>query len=217
MQWEEIEVPAKGALFSVWGSSPTDIWAGGNLGTLFHYNGSQWNIDSLPHPKYPDFEYSLNISEINGFSSNLMYIYSYTVFPGGSDLNHFFSYEKGHISLQDSTWEHVYEMWVSPSGNLYKAAIEGFYLWTGNNWQKVSDFFQTYGIRGTSDKNIFIAGESLGKSRVMHYNGSDWYEYEALQTDIIFYRDVFTIDNEVFVCGYTKGGWPSKTVIWHGK
>lgn len=216
-EWEEVEVPAKGELFSIWGNSPDDIWAGGNFGTLFHYNGAQWNLDSLPHQGYAEFEYSLSINEIKGFSSEIMYLYSYSLFPGYSALRHFFKYDNSEFFIVDSTWEPTYELWISPPGNLYKAAIEGIYIWAGSKWEKISEFFQAYGIHGTSDENIFVTGEAFGKYRVMHYNGSDWYEYESLQTESVRYRDIFTIDDEVFVCGYTKGGWPNKTVILNGK
>lgn len=216
-EWEEVEVPAKGELFSIWGNTPDDIWAGGNFGTLFHFNGVQWNIDSLPHPGYPDFEFSLNVNEIKGVSSNIMYLNSYSVFPGYIALNHFFKYDNGDFFMVDSTWDPTHELWISPSGKLYKAAIEGTYIWAGSKWEKISDLFQTYGIHGTSDENIFVTGKAFEKYRVMHYNGSDWYEYESLQTESVRYRDIFTIDDEVFVCGYTKGGWPSKTIILNGK
>jgi hypothetical protein len=217
-EWEEIEVPALGELFSVWGSSPGDIWVGGNHGTLFHYNGVMWDTKSLPHPGYPDFEISLNVKEIFGFSSNHIILFSYSVFPNSHTLYHSFSYENGFTTLQDSVWNHtIYELWKSPSGNMYKVTSRGIYLRSDNAWGKISDDLWTYGVHGTSDKNIFVVCKSYDKYRVMHYNGTDWHEFEELQREDVFLRDVFTIDNEVFVVGYTATGWPSKTIVWHGE
>lgn len=216
-EWEEIVVPAMGELTSVWGSSPDDIWAGGNHGTLFHYNGTEWKVKDLPHSGYSDLEVSLNVKEIYGYSSDHIYFYSYSVFPYGRILYHTFSYENRIIALQDSVWGNsTNELWQSPEGNMYKATTSGIYKEDNKNWEKISDN-KTYAIHGTCDKNIFAVCQSMDGFILLHFNGIDWYVFEELQREDVFYRDVFTIDNEVFVVGYTSGAWPSKTIVWHGK
>src|SRR5262249_28258975 len=41
--WETQTSPVPGPFLSdVWGTSPTDVWAVGNGGTILHYNGSSW-------------------------------------------------------------------------------------------------------------------------------------------------------------------------------
>ena len=217
-EWEEIEVPALGELFSVWGSSPDDIWAGGNHGTLFHYDGVQWSVENLPHQGYPDFDVSLNISSIIGYSSNLIFFFTYSVFPYGAHLNHIFTYESNNISFLDSVWHFdSYDLWRSPEDKMYRATSRGVYLRHDNTWEKISDECLALGIHGINDHNIFIVCSSYGKYRVMHFNGSDWFEFENLHREDVFYSDVFTVDDEVFVVGYTLGTWPSKTMIWRGK
>ena len=217
-EWEEIEVPALGELFSVWGSSPGDIWVGGNHGTLFHYDGGQWNVKNLPHPGYPDFDVSLNINGIIGYSSNYIFFFTYSVFPYGAHLNHIFTYEDNSIALQDSLWRFdTYGLWQSPEEKIYRATSNGIHLSSDTVWEEVYGNCKAYSIHGTNDNNIFITYASFGKYRVMHFNGTDWYEYEQLQCENVFYQDVFTIDNEVFVVGYTLGTWPSKTIVWHGQ
>ena len=112
---------------------------------------------------------------------------------------------------------------MSPSGNLYKTNYDGVYKWKNGNWHSISEglekkynYIDVFGIHGTSDENIFITARQDGY-RVFHYNGSDWYEYKQLHTNSAAYFNIFTIEGEVFVTGYTTDGFPNKTVIWHGK
>ncbi|HLK38070.1 MAG TPA: hypothetical protein VKU41_15015, partial [Polyangiaceae bacterium] len=37
-------LPTTNSLYAVWEASPTDIWAAGDLGTIEHFDGSQWTL-----------------------------------------------------------------------------------------------------------------------------------------------------------------------------
>lgn len=43
VQWVRVPAPTRGAsLFSVWGSSASDVWAVGSGGTILHFDGQAW-------------------------------------------------------------------------------------------------------------------------------------------------------------------------------
>ena len=216
-KWEEIEVPPKETLLSVWGSAPDDIWAGGNSGTLFHYNESQWKVDSLPHPGYPDYDVSLNINDINGYSADSVFFSTLSVLPLGELLDHFFLYSKNKFTLLDSSGKHTYETWLSPQGIFYKATNYGIFVKTKNHWEAFYSGHKVLAMTGSDDSNIWAITKKYYDWYVLHYNGTDWYTFENIPIGNTVLQDIFLIDDEVFICGYTNSDWPNKTIVFHGK
>ena len=51
--WKEVNTYSGSALIDIYGKSPSDIWAGGESSTLFHYNGSTWERDSINYTAPP--------------------------------------------------------------------------------------------------------------------------------------------------------------------
>jgi hypothetical protein len=44
--WSALNSGTASMLYGVWGSSPSDVFAVGNVGTILHYNGSAWSAMS---------------------------------------------------------------------------------------------------------------------------------------------------------------------------
>jgi hypothetical protein len=42
MSWSTVTIGTRSILWSIWGSSATDVWAVGDNGTILHYNGTNW-------------------------------------------------------------------------------------------------------------------------------------------------------------------------------
>lgn len=217
--WEDIDIPQKEWLRCIYGDAPDNVWAAGNQNTLFHYNGSQWQTDSLPHPGYPGFEVSIAGKTMTGDSINGIYLATYSIIES-VPWDHLFMWDGNHWCVQDSGMEYtekgINRLWMSPSGTLYKTSYDGVHQRINDQWEAISEDMSCFGIHGTADDNIFITAD-LDGGRVFHYNGADWYEYEELHfTDVVYYH-IFTIEGEVFVTGRTLGGFPNKTIIWHGR
>jgi hypothetical protein len=220
--WQQIDIPySEDILFSIWGSSPDDIWAGGMNGRLYYFDGSAWTSDSLPHPGYPQYEVSLLIAQITGNSIGNAYLHTYTIRGiDGSNLNHFYHRSNGHWVLMDSTYRLEYELWMSPGNVLYRGTGgTGLFTWTGSGWMNIIDEGTILGIHGPSDDNLFIADRYYSNNDILHYNGKDVYEFTQLRSTEILYTDVFYTQGHVFVVGQgtTEPGYPSRTVVWHGK
>lgn len=217
--WEDIDIPKKDWLRCIYGDAPDNVWAAGNQNTLFHYNGSQWQTDSLPHPGYPGFEVSIAGKTMTGDSINGIYLATYSIIEG-VPWDHLFMWDGNHWCVQDSGMEYtekgINRLWMSPSGTLYKTSYDGIHQRINDQWEAISEDMSCFGIHGTADDNIFITAD-LDGGRVFHYNGADWYEYEQLYFTDIRYYHIFTIEEEVFVTGRTLGGFPNRTIIWHGR
>ncbi len=64
---------------------------------------------------------------------------------------------------------------------------------SGNTWITIKAGI--YGqFNGTNEKNIFLANQDFG---VLHYNGIDWFRFDALPW--LRYYDVEVFDDAVFM------------------
>ncbi|HHJ52479.1 MAG TPA: hypothetical protein ENJ89_04740 [Caldithrix abyssi] len=114
-----------------------------------------------------------------------------------------------------NTYRTLAGIWVSPSG---KAYFGGY----GLNKLDGEEFINIYGpisvtsVYGLDDRDVFFTALKDG-GRFYYYNGRQVYEYEELFNPDVLYTGVWSYGSEVFVSGFTMGGFPNKTIIWHGK
>src|SRR6266436_350373 len=50
--WSTVPNGSTQQLMGVWGTSSSDVWAGGQLGTILHYNGTTWSTFTNPATDY---------------------------------------------------------------------------------------------------------------------------------------------------------------------
>jgi hypothetical protein len=203
ISWKEHKVTGGRSLESIKGLSPSDIWACGWNGTIWHYTGGKWVREYVNVDVPPSGEFFLNDIQPmpNGDVFMIGFIHQNDIVK---TTRFFFKREHGKWKILDSAiimlgrieekWGYA-DLWLSPKGKLYSCG-GGVYEWDGNSWRQI--IYSTIWLAkmfGTSEKNIFIAGH-LGV--VMHYNGSDWYRF----TEIDYGRSYFSgvvVTNEVFL------------------
>ena len=219
LQWSEVMLPRKRLLERVWGISPNDIWMGGINGTLYHYDGSAVNPDSVPYPIPADADPFYNFVSFAGNSSEGSYALLST--PGGR--YYMFSHQSGTWAAVDSFFYYYKTMmWFSPEGTMYITG-SGVYRMIGNQWESLGlDAILSLRICGADDNNLFVVGYSSDESgiygTVYHYNGSDWFEFKQLRLYNGNYWGIWTDGKEVFVVGSNLySDFPQKTFILHGK
>jgi hypothetical protein len=113
-------------LFSLWGSSPTDIWAVGSgstaLVTLWHYDGASW---------------SRNTSSL---SSNLICVYGFA---------------QNDVYACDAPGNGVYHFNGQQWSNVYNYNIPGTYLYSTNIWGESSNNIYVAGAISTIDSDNY--------------------------------------------------------------
>jgi len=135
--------------------------------------------------------------------------------------HYFFRRRSGNWSVVDSfviqpgrienKWGYA-DLWASPSGTLYSCGV-GVHRWNGTNWTMLFDHPNFLSrLTGTSDHNIFVVGHF---GTVLHYNGTDWFQFKDMDNLGVVYSGVWTDGKEAFIVGYTNDG--GKTLILHGK
>jgi photosystem II stability/assembly factor-like uncharacterized protein len=219
-QWREQRVLRRNALFSISATSPNDIWTCGRNGSLFHFDGTAWNKDSVLANVPVGGEFLL--WNVKASSSSEAYILG-TLYQNSLAriTSYFFKRSNQKWALVDSFYVEPGRfdakfgqngLWVSPTGTLYSFGPHIF-RWTGSSWVKIFDFFDALRrMSGASDNNFFAVGDF---GNILHYNGNDWYQFKELKNQNAVYSSVWTDGQELFVVGYLNDG--SKTLVLHGK
>ena len=190
--------------------SINDIWCGGGEGTLFHYDGEQWEKNFFLQKNWL-------INNICGVASDDIFL---TIIqkPTSDDNNY---YEAQYLSHFDGVrWSVIdsniytnnytrtsFPLYITKIQNeFYGSGEKGITKWDGNSWKTIADNYQGI-IEGTSSKNIFLASKTFG---MLHYNGVDWYRF--YDVPIMNYFGLIVFDNEVFIISSDL----VKTFVIHG-
>lgn len=181
-------------LYSVWGSSPEDVWAVGDKGTIIHWDGIQW--------EKVDVGITKRITAIWGTSKDDIYVVPISELTGITSALY---------KYNDSMWEKVYNsigifsttLWKTPGGKLL---IGGTALleYNGSSLQEIQIPGRTRGIvkiRGSNVNNIFTAGDF---GEITHFNGLNWKDIDIFEVPDGRYRVLYSVwctENKVFVVG----------------
>jgi hypothetical protein len=164
------ELPLSQDLNDVWGSGPDDVYAVGQLGALFHYNGADWTQVVL-----------------TGMTNTLTGVW-------GTAANDVFAVGNDTIMHYDGTgWSGMYippawgpgqleDVWGTASDNVFAVGgglNPGFsgsdkaWIYNGTTWSVFPQSFggNLHGVWGTDANNVFAAGSN---GDIHYYNGTLW-------------------------------------------
>lgn len=211
--WQNYSNSTGKALRCIWGSSPSNIWAGGT-NTLFHYDGSSWT-------NFPFFipQQGVQILSMSGLNSNDIYMVggrNDVVQPIDTSFYYLYNFNGSQWNIIDSSYvtntEYVWHFGVIlkvMGGELYSA---GDRLFKKNDdvWDIINDDPLLFSLGGSSPNNIFGAGIN---ATVYHFNGSDWKKITIKGEFQEIITDIWTDGTEAFMVA-TDG---VKTFVIHGK
>jgi len=190
--------PQGNMLFAMWGSSTNNVFAGGEDGTILHFNGSNW----LPMSS----GITDSIYDIWGSSANNVfavgeggYILHYngsawskalnTPFVSrgiwGSSANDIFAVGAGGgiLHYNGSTWstmhsgttKHLNDVWGTSANDVFAVGWDGTILhYDGSAWSTMNSNTSTpylNDVWGSASNNVFAVGTD---GTIQHYNGSTW-------------------------------------------
>ncbi len=150
-------------LFSLWGSSPTDVWAVGSgsssLVTLWHYDGTSWsrNTSSL----------SSNLMCVYGFAQNDVYACDA---PGNGVYHYNGSQWSNAYSYNDSkTYLGLNSIWGDARNNIF--AVGGIDTVETSNYKGAILYYDgnTWSVVSISDYRVGFAGMRRGSNASNKY------------------------------------------------
>jgi hypothetical protein len=184
------------SIHAVWGNSPNNIYAAGEVGYIAHYNGTSWtkiesgtttNLQDVYGSPGGEVIYvcgSLNSGEESAFlkieNNKVKEIFKG---PAWSEIN------GKHVGLLNSVWtkNKFQTYYLNPSGSQINVqAANQDSLNPHNIVYKLGDFM--FKLRGTDHNNLFVAGQG---GIIGHYNGMS---YKIIYNSGIYNLTLFNID-----------------------
>jgi hypothetical protein len=222
--WKVHSLDGYGRIVSVGGTSENNLWAVGDSGIVFNYNGSTWKKDYVKVNAPDGSEYFLNGVVV---MNSAVYLSAdvYDV-PRHRYINYFVKGNIGNWTKVDSM--HMENpssvikfgnrgLYLSNEGELFSYGLFGLWKYNGSGWNQLvnidTDLIGMFSLR----KNYSFAVGGLGY--VFFYDGNSWTKLER------FFRpqgglninDVWTDGKEVLLLANITDQWPMKTIVFRGK
>ena len=175
-------------LRGIWGTSASDIFAVGDRGCIYHYDGLEWTrMESGA---------TANLNGVWGFAGDDVY----AVGAGGVIL-HYDGLEWSPMT--SPTTKDMRGVWGSSTSDVFAAGASGTIIhYDGVAWGSMSYSLggEIYGIHGTSGTNVYAAGEYGYGAMMLHYDGVAW--TRNLRSGF-WYRSIWiSPDGEIFMGGF---------------
>ncbi|HKI77379.1 MAG TPA: hypothetical protein VKA26_02440 [Ignavibacteriaceae bacterium] len=207
-KWQNYSTFNGTLLKCMWGSSPKDVWTGGDT-LLLHFNGSNWNQFPFILPSQ-----GVSIQTISGSNSKDVYL---TGFKPGSPqpFEYLYKYNGSQWSMIDSvyssanTW--TFGVHLETIGNEIYSYYPYLYKMGGNETIKINEKLTT-SLGGTASDYLFASG-SYDDGTINYYNGVVWNELVIKEGFYRRFDDIWTDGNEMFLVANDG----NKTYLVHGK
>lgn len=184
-------------LESIWGSSPTDVWAAGSEGKVFRFDGTEWTLMTT--------EAAGDLRAIHGFSGS-------DVYAAGS---------AGEVAHWDgSAWTvtgltgspDLYCIWGLTTDQVFAGGAFGeIFMFDGSSWKQqtvpVSDFIG--GFCGFASDAVYAAGS---EGNILKYDGSEW-SVENSGGSVGFVDICALAEDNIYVSGVQD--WQRPACIYH--
>lgn len=185
-------------LRSVWGSSPDDVWAVGDFGTIVHWDEVEWRKVESPTTDV--------LNDIWGTGPNNIYAIGISI-SNQSKLLHYDGLSWKDITNQLPNYPRSFtSLWFSDDSNGFLAG-NNITLYNGINFF-TSDFMPDrflLAVRGRNYADVIASGQT---GRVYHFNGIEWNSYPELWDPNIGneLRGIYIDNNLIFLVGKIFGG-----------
>ncbi len=190
-----------GPVNKILGSSSSDIYFVGYLGTIAHYQNGVWSkVESGTTTNLNDiwghYDHSSNEKTVLCVASNILHQGEYRLLT--------LSGNSAHDTLNwtyNDYW--LKTIWFNKKYSPIYIGGGGIKVFKLNQWEEqdiTNDFIQC--IRGSDINDIFASGDNgfLG-----HFNGIQWHIYNELYSETVFLR-LAAKGNTVVIVGYTFSG-----------
>ena len=148
-------------LYTVYGFASDDLYAAGDCGMMYHFNGTDWKEMLTPEFSTIDSMWGTDASNI------------YAV--GGGVLH----YNGKFWEVADTgPIEQLYDIWGTATDNIYVVGRAGAFIrYNGESWKKIvtNTAYTLTGIWGSGPEDIYITARSAdtdGTGAILHYNGT---------------------------------------------
>lgn len=223
-RWIDRNSPVNGQLVTVFAESENSVWAGGQKGSISHFDGLSWSVDTI----------KLKAADISNYFIKKIVAYNKRLFiliigndPVRAGSAYYVTGELKNWTIVDSMVTNTYpfnftsgdfNLYITPSKRLLSFGNSGIWEYRSGKWECL--FYDRtkaiLAVCGISDNYMVGIGSA---SYAIFYDGSGWRRIEQIKNSVgnVQFEGVWTDGKEVFIVGYTTNGFPNKSIIWHGK
>lgn len=209
-------LPQGNRLRDVWGTSPNNVYAVGDVGTIMHYDGSAWQVVDTPTRQDLYAIWGTGPNNIYAVGDDVMLHYDGTawssvplprrpsgrpyllraiwgsgpndIWAGGGELLH---YDGHQWKIREVPLCYgIDALWGTGPKNVYATTGNVVCRYDGKYWRRVYENpdVRLYDIWGLAADDIYMVGEMSDKPVVVHHDGSTWQTvYEGENTYVSFY------------------------------
>ena len=161
LKWTSVPSPTTDPLVSIWGSSTSDIWIVGRLGSqeseVFHYDGRSWS--TALQGSYFTSVWGTSASDV------------WAVGCCTSSISHFDGTAWSGVDFNPNAL--LSAVWGTSPSNIWMVGSRGTIVhYDGAQWSSAPSLTpeDLTSVWGTSSSDIWAAGYST----ILHYDGSSW-------------------------------------------
>ncbi len=153
-------LPQGNSLYGIWGSGPDDIFAVGTVGTVLHFDGSQW--------RHMESGTSITLESVWGSGPNDVYAAGWGGEATGLVIHYDGTRWSSVLNFEDAD---LHSVWGSGPNDVYVDSSDANipYHFNGTRWRAI-DYgveIHTYGIGGSGPDDVHIGGQ-------IHFDGESW-------------------------------------------
>lgn len=198
-EWSRQDPPSQTCvLYSLWGSSGTDVFAVGyepsfpSEGTIIHYDGNTWSGMVSGHSDF--------FMGVWGSSGNDVFV------VGGNDssgLGSVIHYDgTSWTSMECGTTNILRAIWGSSEADVFAVGSGGTILhYNGAKWtSRTSGTTNSlYGVWGSSSTDVFAVGEN---GTILHYEGNAWSSMNGVSAEYMLRGVWGFFEDDVYAVGW---------------
>lgn len=219
--WQKETVPIGSGLIYIHGSDPSNIWACGYYGSLYHKTGGVWQKLNFDERKYlGPLSVAPELGPIyiapNGEVFLMNKYYNYKVY-GDTAMFYFSKYS-------NNTWQDLdscrlvnvegiatgYKfgdraMWGISESEIYSASNwAGLFKFDGSKWLLTTweSRYEYKDVKGTLSNKVFVVGEH---GTIKYFDGSRWLYMPGFMNKIVDFYSVMPFEDEIFIGAYQLG------------
>jgi hypothetical protein len=239
--WTMVPLPSVMDLYSIWGSSASDVWVGGPHNTLLHFDGTSWTPTTVSGVgdiaglwgAASDDVWAWNTGWTGHYNGST---WSWSYLGAGSKLaaisgssandvwrvsaNGLIEHWNGSSWSQAATGKgFLNEVWAPDSTHAwafggYNGSNAVALRWTPSTWADAGLPAGLYGgVGGSSAMDVWVGAPDATPHGAYHWDGSVW---SLVQTDELVAHFHARSPNDVWAIGYQSGGPTLDVLHWGG-
>jgi hypothetical protein len=174
--WQVSVVTDSSGLWSVWGTSSSDVFAVGDHGAIVHYDGTSWSrmVSPTSGPLFDVWAAAPNDVIAVGGGGKLHYDgMSWTV-TDASAVSSWAVWGTSSTNLHFAGASEERDLWGASAGDIFSVAPNGRIMhYNGVSWSSMSSGTNEplFGVWGAAPDDVYAVGFA---GEILHYDGVDW-------------------------------------------